>query len=615
MRGLRRDPLQPVSGGAPLRDVQALPGLDTPPRWVFRGAAGRRACAAEPAGEAAEAAAIAAALAAGLGLPPALCRLLVARGHTDAAGAREYMKPRMEGLHDPAQLAGLDAALERLARAIRGGERILVHGDYDVDGICAATLFTRVLRSLGADVEPFVPHRMTDGYDLGHAGVRRAAEIGAGVILTGDCGIVAFDAVTQAAAAGIDVIITDHHTPGERLPPAAAVINPNRRDCTYPDRGLAGAGVAFKVCEALIAALGGDRDALLWHLDLVALATIADLAPLRGENRLLAHFGLRVLRQTRSTGLRALITHAGLDTAHGITAGHVSHTLAPRINAVGRMGAASRGLRLLLTDDAAEADALAAEMEAENRTRQAVDRQILDDALSALLASFDPARDYGIVLSAPDWHPGVIGIVASRIVERMHRPVVLIAEDHGTGRGRGSGRSIPAFHLYEGIHACAGLLERYGGHRQAAGLDVRLDRIAEFRDAFNAHARSVLSEADLVPELGVDLEIGLDEATPDLHRLLRHCGPFGLGNPQPVFVARRVAIAGTPRFVGSGQHAKLVLAQGDARLPAIGFRMADRLRALDLGRTPLDVAFQLHEETWNGRTQLQARLVDLRPAP
>jgi single-stranded-DNA-specific exonuclease len=288
--------------------------------------------------------------------------------------------------------------------------------------------------------------------------------------------------------------------------------------------------------------------------------------------------------------------------------------LAPRLNAVGRMGAAMRGVRLLLAEDEPAAAALAAEMDAENRTRQAVDRQILDEALHMLAASFDPARDYAIVLSSPDWHAGVIGIVASRVVERVHRPVVLIAEDAQQGRGRGSARSIQPFHLYDGIHACRGLLERYGGHRQAAGLDIRLERLDEFRQALNEYAHGVLTADDLVPEVRVDLEIRLEEANAPLHTLLRHFGPFGMGHPQPVFVVRRIGIEGYPREVGDGQHIKLLLADGDARLPAVGFRLAERARTIDFSRTPIDVAFHLHEDRWNGRQRLEARLVDVRPA-
>ncbi|CAN5793074.1 single-stranded-DNA-specific exonuclease RecJ [soil metagenome] len=591
-----------MSGARTTGSRPAAPLLGAPRRWVFR-------TGADPTSDSDAIAA----LTAELRLPPALCRLLLLRGHSRPESARTFLKPRLESLHDPLLLADAAVAVARLSGAIARRERILVHGDYDVDGICSAALFTRVLRSLGAEVEAFVPHRMSDGYDLGHAGVRRAAELGAGLILTGDCGIVAHEAIAQAAAVGIDVIVTDHHTPGATLPAAVAVLNPNRADCSYPEKGLAGAGVAFKLCEALVAARGGDRDALLWHLDLVALATIADLAPLRGENRVLAHFGLRVLRETRNPGLRALMAAAGVAADQPIGAGQVSHGLAPRLNAVGRMGAASRGVRLLLADDTVEAEALAAEMETENRTRQAVDREILDQALCMLEDSFDPERDYGIVLSAPHWHPGVIGIVASRVVEHVHRPVILIAEDPESGRGRGSARSIIPFDLYSGVHACAALLERYGGHRQAAGLEIHIERIAEFRRAFNEYARSVLQPDDLIPEVRVDIEIGLHEANADLYRLMRHCGPFGMGNPQPVFVVRGIGIDGVPRMVGSGQHLKFVLSQGTARLSAIGFGVTERWRSV-ISRTPLDVAFQLQEDRWNGRAQLQARIVDLRPA-
>lgn len=577
----------------------AADALNTPSRWVFRG---------RPVDD------DAAALAAALNLPLAMCRLLVLRGFGTPDSARQFLKPRLDELHDPLAMAGMGAAVARLLHAVQSGERILVHGDYDVDGICTAALYTRVLRSLGADVHAFVPHRMTDGYDLSHAGVRHAVELGAGLILTGDCGIVAHDAVAQAAAAGLDVIVTDHHAPGPTLPGAIAVVNPNRPDCNYAYKGLAGAGVGFKLCEALIGAAGGDRAALRWHLDLVALATIADLAPLTGENRILTHYGLRVLRDTRNPGLRALMRSAGVGTDRPVAAGQVSHVLAPRLNAVGRMGAAARGVTLLLTDDEAEAAALAAQMEQENIVRQEVDRRILHEALEMLATGFDPDREYGLVLSSPNWHPGVIGIVASRVAERVHRPVILIAEDSAAGRGRGSGRSIPAFDLLEGIRSCAPLLERFGGHRQAAGLDVRVDRIAALRSAFNEHARAVLTPADLVAEVRVDLEVSLAEADTGLCRMLRHCGPFGLGNPQPVFVARGVSVAGYPQEVGSGQHLKLTLAQDGACLPAIGFRMAERARAIDLVRTPIDVAFQLQEDHWNGRDRLQARLVDLRPA-
>lgn len=567
-----------------------------PRRWVRRGEASAEEIAA---------------LQSSLRLPESLCRLLTVRGLGDDARARRFLRPRLDQVLDPMGLEGMGAAVERLVAAIESGETILVHGDYDVDGICATALYTRVLRTLGARAEPFVPNRLTDGYDLGPAGIEAARGLGATLILTGDCGIVAHEAVARAASYGIDVVITDHHTPGATLPAAAAVINPRRADCTYPDKALAGTGVAFKLCQALYAARGGDPEELWYYLDLVALATIADLVPLLGENRVFARYGLRLLEESRNPGLRALLASAGLSGQ--ISAGQVGHQLAPRLNAIGRMAEASIGVRLLLTEDEAEAAAIAERLEEQNRVRQAVDRRTLDEALQLLARDYDPAQDYGIVLAAAGWHPGVIGIVASRVVEQVHRPVVLIALDEETGRARGSGRSIRGFHLYEALDSCAGYLERFGGHRQAAGLEIRPERVASFRQAFNDYARARLGPDDLTVEVEVDLEVALGEANQELHDLLRHFGPFGIRNPAPVFAARGVRVAGTPRVVGDG-HLKLELSQGGARLGAIGFRMADRIPALDLPHSALDVAFQLQENTWNGRTELQAKLVDLRVA-
>jgi single-stranded-DNA-specific exonuclease len=546
-----------------------------------------------------------------LKLPRALCALLAQRGFGEPVTAKTFLKPRIDTLHDPFGLAGMADAVKRIQQAIAKKERIMVHGDYDVDGICGCALYTRVLRSLGADVEPFVPHRLTDGYDLGQAGIRKAIEVEAGLILTVDCGIVAHDAVQAARDAGIDVIVTDHHTPGARLPNAIAVINPNRADCTYPEKGLVGAGVAFKLCQALTNAMGADANELLWHLDLVAIATIADLAPLHGENRTMTHYGLRVLEQTRNPGLAELLKAAGIKVDLGLNAGQISHALAPRLNAVGRMGAAARGVRLLLCDDSVSAAPLAAETEEENRTRQNVDRETLQQALDMLDATYDPQKDFGVVLAAEGWHPGVIGIVASRVVERIHRPVIMIAMDAETQRGRGSARSIPAFDLYGAIHNCSRWLERYGGHHQAAGMEVRADRLAAFRTAFNEQARASLAPADLIPECKLDLEITLVEANADLLRYMKHFGPFGMGNPSPVFVSRGVTVIGYPKEVGDG-HLKLSLMQDGARLPAIGFRMADKLLEIDVTRGPIDIAFQLQENHYMGRVELQARLIDFR---
>ena len=580
--------------GSDLQGRAALPAIVR--RWVARAPEGDDAAVD--------------ALARALRLPRPMCRLLAQRGSAEVETAKLFLRPRLDILHDPFLLAGVQAAVARISSAIDGGETILVHGDYDVDGICAATLYTRVLRSLGAHVVPFVPHRLNDGYDFSRAGVRAAADAGATLVLTGDCGIVAHEAIAAAQSLGIDVVVTDHHTAGATLPPAHAVVNPSRADCTYPFKPLCGTGVAFKVCQALLRSRGADDEPLRWYLDLVALATIADLVPLHGENRVFAHYGLRLMTQSRNAGVRALLRSTTLTDRPILHATAVSHVIAPRINAVGRMGDAARGVDLLLCDDDAVADELAGVSADENDTRRTVDRATLQQALSMLAADYDPERDYAVVLAAEGWHPGVIGIVASRIVEHVHRPTVLISLDGDVGRG--SARSIPTYDLYAGIHACGALLERYGGHRQAAGMEIRRDRIDELRAQLNAHARSVLTPTDLVPELEYDLELRLVDATEELHRLLRHTGPHGLGNPAPVFIARGAHAAGAMRVVGNG-HARMQLTQDGARMDAIGFRLADRIGMLDLAQ-PLDVAFQLHEDTWNGRSRLELRLLDVRQA-
>ncbi|HUF12427.1 MAG TPA: single-stranded-DNA-specific exonuclease RecJ [Longimicrobiales bacterium] len=551
-------------------------------------------------------------LAAATGLPEPFCSLLVARGHSSLDDARAFLKPSLDCLLDPFLMRDMDRAVERIQRAIRDRETILVHGDYDVDGICSAALYTRVLRRLGARAEAFAPNRFLHGYDLGQGGVDAAAAIGARLLLTSDCGTLAHAAIERARAVGIDVVVTDHHAPGDTLPDAVAVVNPNRVDCDYPTKGLSGTGVAFKLCEALWGAAGLPREELLWHLDLVALATIADLVPLTGENRVLARFGLRVLRDTRNPGLRAVMAAAGLDPAR-VDAGTVGHVIGPRLNAAGRVRDARWALDLLLTDSASRAAELAAGLEDDNRERRDLDRRTLREALDELDASgFDAERDFAVVLAREDWHPGVIGIVASRIAERVHRPAVLIAL-RGGAAGRGSGRSIRGFDLVDGLRACASMLDRFGGHRAAAGLDIQPDRVDEFRDALNRHARASLTPADLTPSVIYDVELGLDEATPELVRLLRHLGPFGKGNPAPVFLVRGVRVPDPPRALGTGgDHARLTLTSDGAALLAVGFRIGARLCEPGACDGPLDVVLQLQVDHWRGEERLEARLLDVR---
>ena len=546
-----------------------------------------------------------------LRLPEPLCRLLALRGHGDPIAAKAFLRPTLDALHDPGTLAGIDAALDRIRFAIDHGETILVHGDYDVDGICATALYTRLLRRMGARVAPFVPHRVRDGYDLGPAGIRRAAGADARLILTADCGIVAHEAVREARKAGIDVVVTDHHTPDHGLPEAHAVVNPRRPDCRYPNKALAGTGVAFKVMHALARSRALRDEELYYHLDLVALATVADVMPLTGENRVITRFGLRVLRGSRNPGLQALVRSAGLGDRE-LTAGHLSHALAPRLNAVGRLEDAGTGLRLLLAE-APATEPLAASLEETNTRRKAVDRAILEEALALLSTGYHADRDRAVVLAGTGWHPGVIGIVASRVVEHIHRPALLIAIPEGEGVARGSARSIPGFDLLACIRDCGGHLERFGGHAAAAGFDIRRDRIDAFREAFLRRAAELLPE-EPIPELRIDMELPIAEATAELARYLAHAGPFGVGNPTPVFLGRGVRVRDARPVGGDGQHLRLTLANGRASLGGIAFRMAGSHGDLARSGEPVDAAFHLQEDAWRGRRRIQARLVDLRPA-
>lgn len=489
-------------------------------------------------------------------------------------------------------------------------ERILVHGDYDVDGMSAAALLTRGLRELGARAVPFVPHRIRDGYDLGEAGLARAEEAGASLLLTADCGITAVEAVGAARAAGIDVIVTDHHRPSEELPEAVAVVSPSRRDSEYPFRGLAGVGVALKLLQALHRSRDRDPEALNRHLDLVALGTIADVVPLRDENRVLARAGLAALERTRKPGLRALMDAAGV-ARDGLSASSVGFRLGPRLNAAGRVSEASEGLELLTTDDPERAADLAGRLEAANERRRRIDGQVQEEAVDRLRESFDPETDRAGVVWGEGWHPGVLGIVASRLVDEIHRPVIVVTVEDG--RGRGSGRSIPGFHLHRALCECEELLERFGGHRMAAGLEILPERLEDFGRAFAEVARRDLPEPP-TRELELDLVLPLARIDAQLHRWLDHLSPFGEGNRRPVLAVRGVRFGSVAAVGRGGRHLKGRLsAPGADAVDAIGFGLGERVAEVRTGGR-FDVAFELTEDRYRGRRRLQARLLDLRSA-
>jgi single-stranded-DNA-specific exonuclease len=546
-------------------------------------------------------------LAEALHVPPTLARLLVQRGHGSVEDARTFLRPTLDALSDPLALPDMAPAVATVARAVRAGSPILVHGDYDVDGQCGTALLTRVLREAGATVVPFLPNRMRDGYDLGPAGLAAARTAGAGLIITCDCGTTALETVAAARAAGLRVVITDHHLPGE-LPAADAIVNPRRGDRDAPWADLCGTGVAFKLAQALVPALGLPAHLPLHVLDLVALATIADVVPLTGENRVLARFGLRKLQESRWTGLKALIEVAGLQ-GRPIRAGHVAFALGPRLNAAGRIGEAMDGLALLLSDDPAEALERARRLETQNAQRQELDQRILQEAVDLVERDVRLDEEFGLVLASDTWHPGVIGIVASRVVERYARPAILIALEGNTGKG--SGRSIPGFDLHAAIAECSTHLLRFGGHPMAAGVTVARDALEGFRAAFNAVARARLAPEDLVPRRRIDAVVRLDELNLDLERLLRHLEPCGAGNPTPVFGVTGVAVR-EARPVGAN-HLRLMLQDDVGRIPAIGFDWADRVDPA-WWRAPVDVAFQLQQNEWRGDVSLQARIVEVRPS-
>lgn len=550
-----------------------------------------------------------AALAGSLGLPEDVCRVLIRRGVDSADEARTFLRPHLSSVHPPADLPDMQPAVERIERALQGGETILVHGDYDADGMSAAALLTLGLRGLGGEALAFVPHRTRDGYDLSDAGIDRAVRLGASLIVTADCGVTATGAVLEAAKRGIDVVVTDHHRPGRGIPDAVAVVNPMLPASRYPFRDLAGVGVAFKLLSALYESARVDPPALNQHLDLVALGTVADQMPLTGENRVLVRAGLRVLEQSHKPGLRALLANAGVTAGRRIEAEDISFRVAPRLNSVGRMSEADAGLQLLMTADPDEARRLADHLERQNAERRLADARVYEAARNQIQGRLRD-EDRAVVLWGDDWHPGVIGIVASRLVEQFHRPCVVISFDGDVGRG--SGRSVEGFHLFNALRECEPMLERFGGHRMAAGLTVRRERVEELADRLRELAASDLSDRDPVQELRLDLEVPLDRVGSDLLRWLGHLAPFGSGNPPPLMMVRGVELDRVERVGNDGGHLRLQLVREGRRVPAIAFGMGRRLREARSAQ-PADVAIEIAENSWNGRREVQARVLDFRP--
>ncbi|MDR7400790.1 MAG: single-stranded-DNA-specific exonuclease RecJ [Armatimonadota bacterium] len=530
-------------------------------------------------------------LARALGLHPVAARILCARGQAAPAQARQFLDCPLDNLEDPERIVDIPRAADRLAAAVRRGEPIAVYGDYDADGVCGTAILLRGLAQVGAAVRFLIPHRLRDGYGVRDALLLALADDGHRLVVTVDCGVTAVDEVARAVSRGQEVIVVDHHQPEHRLPAAAAVVDPWRADAPGSFREYAAAGLAFQLLRAVRRRLGVP-DLPADVLDLAAVGTIADVVPLRGPNRILARWGLHRLSTGPCAGLAALAAAAGLTGE--ITARHVGFILAPRLNAAGRLADAAAAVRLLTTEDPAEAGALAGQLDALDQQRRALCDQILAQALQQVAAG-GLERAPAVVVAGEGWHPGVLGIVAGQLCERYYRPAVVLTIQEG--RARGSARSIPALHLVQALADCADVLERYGGHAQAAGVEVRADRIEEFARRFTGAVAARLRPDDLVPTLTIDAEIRLSDLTLELAEQLRRMEPFGAGNPEPILACRGLVALAT-RAVGDGQHLRLGVTDGLSYAEAVGFHMGDASEVLAFTRATVDLAGALAVDPW-----------------
>lgn len=541
-----------------------------------------------------------------LKLEPAVAAILAGRGCASVQAATEFLNPSLEQLHDPFALRDMDRACGRIQKAISGREPILLYGDYDVDGTCSIVVLKKTIEMLGGLADFHIPHRVKDGYGMRSDVIARAAEAGIRLIVSVDTGIRASEVVRHANAIGIDVIVTDHHLPESELPPAYAVLNPNRPDCSYPNKHLCGAGVTLKLVQALLgqANLPAQRQAALLDsfLKPVAIATVADIVPLAGENRAIVKRGLSGLSRVRNCGLRALLAVSGLDKGEAPSAHQVAFRLAPRINAAGRMATAKEVIELFLTDDANRARQLAEHLNELNGERQKVEAAIVETVLKECEESGAGETSSALVFAGKTWHLGVLGIVASRLVERFGRPVFVLSEFASDDAQEvclsGSGRSIPAFHLLEALESMADLFQKFGGHRQAAGLSLRASNLEDFRLRFQRFAAERLCPDDFRPQYAVDAELELPELTERCAQQILTLGPFGFGNPSPILCCPGVRIAGPPRADASGKHLTVPLRQNNRTLFCKAWNFGPFAEQLQADRE-LDVLLQVEDDPYS----------------
>ncbi len=549
------------------------------------------------------------ALADSLNISSILATILILRGVTNFHEAKIFFRPELESLYDPFLMDGMQDATNRIIDAITNNERIVIYGDYDVDGTSSAALLYLFLHELNANVRVHIPNRLTDGYGLSTESIDKLAEEGVELLVTVDCGITAVEEVAHANSLGIDVIISDHHKPKEIIPNAVAVLDPLKPGCDYPYKHLSGAGVAFKLARAVSDRVG-RKEGILQFLDLVALAAAADIVPLTDENRILVKKGMELINENPRPGILALI-HKAKKEVGSLTAGQVVFTIAPRINAVGRMGDAQRAVDLFVADTQTEADRIAQILEEENYERRKIDELTFSHAVTLIEEEIDLDNEVAVILHVDEWHPGVIGIVASRVVEKYHRPALMLSTIDGVAKG--SARSITGFNIYEALQECDDLLIQFGGHEAAAGVAIEIAKIPEFKKRFNSILKEKMVEKDIVPKIKIDTKISFSDITPKFIRILDQFAPFGPGNMRPVFMAEDVELANHPRIVGKN-HLLTTLKQSgsDKVFDAIGFNLGYFAELIAKDRDLIDIVFTIEKISRNGVSYPQIRLKDIK---
>jgi single-stranded-DNA-specific exonuclease len=537
-----------------------------------------------------------------------LCGILVQRGIDDFEKARQYFRPELSSLHDPWLMKDMDKAIQRVLGAFEKGEKILVFGDYDVDGTTSVASVYQFIHAIYSDTDFYIPHRYREGYGVSRMGIDFAKENGFSLIISLDCGIKSVELIAYAKTLGIDFIVCDHHLPDKELPPAVAILNPKQKDCPYPYKELCGCGVGFKLMMALAGELGLPDESYLVYLDLVATAIAADIVPITGENRTMAFYGLKKVNEDPCAGIKALMQLAGVQKYMHIT--NLVFVIAPRVNAAGRMDDARKAVQLFIEKDHTKALSFAEMLHSDNADRREADSSITEEALAIIAGDLLSPSKKTTVVFQEHWHKGVVGIVASRLIETHYRPTIVLTKSGDFVAG--SARSVTGFNLYEAIHACREHLLGYGGHFAAAGMTLLPENVLLFADAFEKEVSRLITDDLLVPEIIIDAEMGFTDINPSMYSILTQMEPFGPENMRPVFIARKVQDTGFSKIVKE-QHIRFVLKQNNITLSGIGFNMAAKFPLLQ-NKQPLDIVFTIDENEWNGEKNLQLKMIDLRPA-